>query len=79
MNIIISLEGHEALPVSEEMRQLVATAYHRGIVVAIPASVIESSCADLSSETSDAIKAIRRNGGQALGARMPGQTRLPGR
>jgi len=60
MNIIISLQGHEALAVSDEMRQLVATAYHKGTVVAIPASVIEKSCADLSSETSDDIQAIRR-------------------
>lgn len=60
MSFIISLQGHDAVAISEEVRQLVSTAYQQGRIVTIPADIVEKSCADLSSQTSDEILAIRR-------------------
>lgn len=61
MNVIFSIKGHEAVVVSQELRDLVSDAYaHQGKGVAIPAEIVKESCADLSSKTTDEILAIRR-------------------
>ncbi len=62
MSIVFSLQqGQEAMAVSKELRELVSSAYaQQGKVVAVPAEIVEKSCADLSSKTTDEILAIRR-------------------
>jgi hypothetical protein len=62
MSIILSLQqGHEAVVVSEELRELVSRAYaHQGKMVEVPAEIVKQSIAELSSKTTDEILAIRR-------------------
>lgn len=60
MSVIFS-EGHEAVTVSNELLELLSAAYQQqGRIVEIPRAVVEGSCFDLSSETSNEINAIRR-------------------
>ncbi len=62
MSVILSLQGLEAVTVSEELLALVSSAYARqGQVVEVPAEVVKDSCAELSSKATDEILAIRRH------------------
>lgn len=61
MGSTLSLQTAEVVAASEELRQLVRTAYEqRGVGVNLPADAAKSSCASLPSQTSQEILRIRR-------------------